>query len=168
MASIDCIASSPEKRALAVNYHGGATRAHLCPGFMWHRPPNLSHCARKHLGPAPSFLAKANICNTNVGRVGTKRATSRMCSCLDSKSSIKPRLKWFGLVPTEGCPMQRSQNWPLWLNMEWHVKEVGTWQFSLATLHRQYTLGHEKSPFNLAIAWKWRQGGDCSDKVSAH
>lgn len=76
--------------------------------FMWHGPHDLSHYARKHLGPAPLFLAKANICGTNVGRAGTKREASSMCSCLYSNSLIKPRLKWLGLIPIEGCTTRQS------------------------------------------------------------
>lgn len=39
MASIDSAASSPKKRALAVDCHGGATEAHLCPGFYVTQAP---------------------------------------------------------------------------------------------------------------------------------
>lgn len=72
--------------------------------LMWHRPHDLSHYAESTLVQLPSFPAKANICSTNGKGAGTKGAASRMCSGLYSKSSIKPRQKWLGLVPAEHCP----------------------------------------------------------------
>lgn len=103
-ASTDSATSNPGKGGLAVDYRGSATQAHLCPCSHVAQAPRPQSLCREHLGPTPSFSAKANICCTNGKGAGTKRAAPRTCSGLYSKSSIKPRQKCLGLVPAEHCP----------------------------------------------------------------
>lgn len=111
-ASSASVASSPEKRALAVHDYGTATRAHLCPGshVTQARPP-WSLC-QGHLGPAPLFPAKTNICDINMRRVDIKRAASCMSSCSDSRPSIMPTQKWSGLSQWKPVALRNQQTDP--------------------------------------------------------
>lgn len=63
-----------------------------------------------------------------------KRVASRICSCLFSKSSIKPRSQWLGLVPWESCPSPVNQTDPYWTQSDMlNRSESGNEDWPLST-----------------------------------